>query len=56
MLAHIVLGRRCLTYWWWDGRSHRWASKGWRTRDAVIRAVVKAGFGRYEFEGKVVPL
>ena len=57
MVAHLWLQRGGFVYWWYDGSGTRWArGKTYKKVEQVVRAIVKAGFGRYEFEGKVIPL
>lgn len=61
MVAHLVLqkgprGGSSFVYWWYDGKGTRWERKRFAKREQVIRAVRTAGFGRYEWQGKVIPL
>jgi hypothetical protein len=56
MVAHLHRVRGGFTYWWYDGQRTCWADRAFRHRDQAVAAVVKAGFGRYEVDGKVIPL
>lgn len=56
MVAHLRFGRGGFTYWWYDGDGTRWANRVFKNRDQAVAAVVKAGFGRYEIDGKFITL
>jgi hypothetical protein len=56
MVAHLELVHGGYTYWWHDGDGTRWANRVFKQREQAVAAVVKAGFGRYEVGGKVIPL
>jgi len=64
MVAHIVSSGKGYTYYWYaSDRGTVWAktrdqrtTRVWNKVDQIVRVLYTEGFGRYSFQGKVIPL
>lgn len=55
-VAHLCLVPGGFQYWWYDGKGTRWSSGVIKTREAAVRRIKDAGFGRYRFGEKTITI